>query len=975
MTRARRWILAVACALVAPALPASHLYDGIELTLTPGPGPAGATLSWTGALAPFSVYSSASPSGVIDPGHLLGQTSGSSWVDLEPPNPGGVLYFEITGSGCAAHGECATSFCSEGVCCDRACDGACESCGLPASSGVCTAIPAGADPADECAGASTCDGAGLCELARTCTPPVLGLCHPYIVSQQTVVNVLNYGANGDDGLSVAADDTAAFAAAIAAIPDTQGGVILVPAGLYVIRDTLAIDKDAPIHFLGVGSTGLPRGSVMFWLGPAGIPLLRLVGLSDSVVEGIGIAVISPHQLSVAIQSETRAGRPTTQNTFKEIHVTSQSDQLGDGFRFMAGDDAGGSGPDTGNDCHCFERVSANNYTGSAFRFMHPSSGAHLFTSSQFACTGYSSGMSGVSTEPAPGRVGGGGFSWIGGGGGQCDVADFEIAEPNGPVHVEGFNSEVSRQALVSVGPSPSSQAQPVEYRSGRFETIVPVNDPLITYDHSGPLSVRGNLFVFLGEGVIQMHPPAAAPLIVADNHFFDIVGDPNGLDFTVVDAGPGVSVLRYGNVFADYNGPNYFTDHEPAPISPLPLPNPPTPGPVPAAGPPPPHAVELLMTTSVHDVTAPPYNAVPNDSGDDTSAFQAAIDGAMAHHQGGIVHAPAGTYLISDSLVVSADKVMKFRGDGSTATLLEWRGPPDRPLLILDGHRDSVFGYFSIRTTAGWPLQTGIVSKTHDEFPPPRIPTNLAFYDILIDGSAGLGHGFRIIPGVRSDGTPNDYNNEFHYFVGCDVRDYDVAGYSVEHSQAKTHTFLNSRFDGGFRGQYGVVTLMHLVAGSFRWIGGGGGNNLAADIGPGGNDDFILVRDGTFSGSARFLESGFAAGAWNINLYRNHWSSQPSLLAPDGRIINYHKAGPLVLEGNIFELSGAPPSGAHLHHSSWFPTSTTAIGNEFRWLSSDAAQRVLTIGPTSGIGTYDRTLRGNIYRDALNNPIVVPVEP
>jgi hypothetical protein len=966
-------VLAAMAASPAAAQPAA----GAELTLEHGPGAGEVTLRWTGGIAPFSVYRALGPSGVIDPStNLLGQTPDRVWIDREPTPADRIFYYKVTASGCAGDGECESGSCADAVCCDRACDAACEACDLPGSEGTCAGVPAGADPDDECAGGSACNGSGVCELARSCAPPVLGLCHPYRVSQEVVANVLDFGANGDDGLSDAADDTAGFAAAIAALPDAQGGVVLVPAGLYVIRDTLVIDKAAPVHVLGVGSTASPRGSVLFWRGPAGIPLLRLVGLSDSKIEGIGIGVVDPHRLSVAIQSETKAGRPTTQNTFREIYLTSQTDQLEDGFRFVAGDDAGADGPDAGNDCHCFERASVTNYTGTAFRFLHPSSGGHLFTNSQFACSGYSPGRSGVSTEPAPGRLGGGGFDWIGGGGGLCDVANFEIAEPNSRVTIEGFNSEHSRHTLVSVGAAPSSQVPAVEYRSGRYETAVPVNEELILYDHPGPLSVQGNLFAFLGEAIIRMHPPAPARLTVANNSIFDIVGDPSGqLDFTVIDAGPNVTVERYGNAFSHYVGASYFTDHEPSPVPPPPLPNPPAPGPALASGsPPPPGGAELLMVTSVYAVTA--YGAVPGDGVDDTVAFQAAIDAATAHPQGGIVHVPAGTYVISDSLVVSADRVLKFRGDGSAGTILEWHGPSDRALLLLDGQRDSVFGYFTIRTVVNNRLHAGVVSKTQDVYPPQRIPTHLAFYDIVVDGFGGLDYGFRVSPGVRPGGALNDYNNEFHYFVGCDVRDYSIAAYSIEHSQAKTQTFLNSRFDGGACGLHGVTTLYGGVFGSFLWIGGGGGRNLSADFGLGGSDDFILVRDGAFQGSSRFLESGFSTGAWNINLYRNHWVTEaPALFASDGRIIDYHKAGPLVLDGNIFELTGEPPAGAHVHHSSWFPTPATAIGNEFRWAGSDAAPRIVTIGPTSGIGTYERTLRGNLYRDPAFTPVVRPSEP
>ena len=989
-----RFTLLAACALLGPAAVASHQPDGIDLMLDHGPGPGEVTLAWTGGVAPFSVYRSTSPSGIIEPANLVGQTPDSMWIDAGSAAGSLIYFYEIAGSGCADGSECPSGFCSDGVCCDSACDGACETCNLPTIAGTCAPVPAGSDPDDECAGASTCNASGVCELERTCRPPVLGECHPYLVSQSVVVNVTDpvYGANGDDGYNDAADDTAAFQAAIDAIPKSQGGVLLVPAGLYVIRDTLVIDKAAPVHVLGVGSTATPRGSALFWRGSGGGPVLRLVGLSDSRIEAIGITVLDPFHLDVAIQSETLAGRATTQDTFKEIYLTSQTDQLADGFRFVAGDDVGASGPDIGNDCHCFERVGANNYTGTAYRFMHPSSGGHLFSSSKFNCTGYSSGRSGLSTEPAPGRVGGGGFTWIGGGGGACGISDFELAEPNSPVTIEAFDGERSYKTLLSVGNAISAQVPPVEYRSGRYDTTVTVNAPQITYDFPGTLTVEGTLLAFLGEAKIEMHPPLPGRLTVANNSFSDQLGDPSGeLNFAVVDAGPNVSVEFYGNQFGRHLAgppPDYYEDRYLFPTPPPPLPNPTAPGPALASGPlPPPNNVELLMTTSVYDVTDPAYGAVPNDGIDDTAGIQAAIDAAMGHHQGGIVHIPVGTYQIRDTLYVSADRVLKFRGDGSASTILIWIGPSDRPLLLLDGQRDSILAYFSIRTIPGQPLHAGIVSKTHD-LNEQRLPTNLAFYDVVIDGAGGLDYGWRITPGVRPDGTFRDYNNEYHYFVECEVRDYTIAGYSIEHPQAKMQTFLNSRFDGGHRGQYGVATLFGLQHASFRWFGGSGGRNLIADFGLGGSDDFILVRDGTFQDSSRLLEAIYPTGAWNINFYRNDWSSSAAYLAPDARIVNHHTGGPLVFHGNIFDLADPaipPPADAHILHDSYLPGTTTAIGNDFFWVGSDAPlpppdcvnTRICTPGPVySQTGnTHERTLRGNIYRDAAFLSVVRPMEP
>jgi hypothetical protein len=61
-------------------------------------------------------------------------------------NPGAAL-----GTTCAAGTQCASGFCADGVCCNNACEGTCESCnqGGP-KSGTCSPIGANTDPEMEC---------------------------------------------------------------------------------------------------------------------------------------------------------------------------------------------------------------------------------------------------------------------------------------------------------------------------------------------------------------------------------------------------------------------------------------------------------------------------------------------------------------------------------------------------------------------------------------------------------------------------------------------------------------------------------------------------------------------------------------------------------------------------------------------------------------------------------------------------------
>jgi hypothetical protein len=57
---------------------------------------------------------------------------------------------KAVGQPCGAPNECATSFCTDGVCCETACNGVCEACNLPTVAGKCMPVPDGQDPANEC---------------------------------------------------------------------------------------------------------------------------------------------------------------------------------------------------------------------------------------------------------------------------------------------------------------------------------------------------------------------------------------------------------------------------------------------------------------------------------------------------------------------------------------------------------------------------------------------------------------------------------------------------------------------------------------------------------------------------------------------------------------------------------------------------------------------------------------------------------
>ena len=68
---------------------------------------------------------------------------------------------------------------------------------------------------------------------------------------------------------------------------------------------------------------------------------------------------------------------------------------------------------------------------------------------------------------------------------------------------------------------------------------------------------------------------------------------------------------------------------------------------------------------------------------DDTAALQAALD---ACPEGQVVHVPAGTYRVTQTVYLLKDVVL--RGDGPDATHIEGDGVPDWAILHLGEHWD-----------------------------------------------------------------------------------------------------------------------------------------------------------------------------------------------------------------------------------------------------------------------------------------------
>ncbi len=111
---------------------------------------------------------------VLIDGRVLG--AGGSAAPGAPLTSAELFALAPPGDGCSSNGECVTGFCTDGNCCDTACDGLCEACSAEkkgsGDDGVCEPVMPGTDPDDDCdtipGSTNPCQADGFCDGQGQC---------------------------------------------------------------------------------------------------------------------------------------------------------------------------------------------------------------------------------------------------------------------------------------------------------------------------------------------------------------------------------------------------------------------------------------------------------------------------------------------------------------------------------------------------------------------------------------------------------------------------------------------------------------------------------------------------------------------------------------------------------------------------------------------------------------------------------------
>jgi pectate lyase-like protein len=256
------------------------------------------------------------------------------------------------------------------------------------------------------------------------------------------INVRTAGATGNG----TTDDTAAIQKAIrTAIVNHRGGTVCIPSGSYLVTSTLIVDDVQGIKLIGDGGA-----SRLIWGGDDASPLLLLSSVQDAEVSGFQIIALASKPLAVGIQCITRAGATLTSksNTFANLRIDGVTRGVAKGFRI-----GGAPGIDANNDFHVFRNCIVANYSAIAYSLEDTQIYGVEFINSMFL--GNASGQIGLATDQHYGK--GGTFTWSGGGGGNNQIADFSLGDPNsGGIAIKNAVFEKSARFVRTGGPSGAS---------------------------------------------------------------------------------------------------------------------------------------------------------------------------------------------------------------------------------------------------------------------------------------------------------------------------------------------------------------------------------------------------------------------------------------------------------------------------------------------------------------------------------------
>ncbi|MEQ1802920.1 MAG: hypothetical protein ABL989_13410 [Gammaproteobacteria bacterium] len=298
------------------------------------------------------------------------------------------------------------------------------------------------------------------------------------------------------------------------------------------------------------------------------------------------------------------------------------------------------------------------------------------------------------------------------------------------------------------------------------------------------------------------------------------------------------------------------------------------------------------LATAVADVRPEDFPGCNATRGDDTECWQQALDAAIrveGYPYFGAVAATAGkTYYIRDTLTVTNAHGGVIDGHGA---VLEWAGSRRSvPMFLLTNTQSLRVTNLYIRAGPDAPLQAAF------EFTkglPVRVNPRYNILDhVIIDGTSlnGLQYGVRF---TARNGIDED--NDQATIINSGIYNVTTAGISIEHSQSHDHRLLAVNSTGATGNT--AAAFVNVKDGSFTSIGGFHGRFALANYYVAGSRTGTAIINENSEGSAALLRTpeGSASFLLPVQVIGGRFAIDD--LQPSGRVVDFHRYGPLTIQG------------------------------------------------------------------------------
>jgi hypothetical protein len=318
----------------------------------------------------------------------------------------------------------------------------------------------------------------------------------------------------------------------------------------------------------------------------------------------------------------------------------------------------------------------------------------------------------------------------------------------------------------------------------------------------------------------------------------------------------------------------------------------------------------MFLSLSLPTYAGLPFNAPEQykcSAGDQTGCWQRALAAGMQKGQAGYFSVASGeaekTYVISDTLVVESVFGGTIDGNGS---LLEWRGPPDRPMFLLKNTQQ--LKITNLRILAVSPLETAFefTKAAYGRDQARNVaPSGNVLDTVRVEGIklGNLQYGVRF-----SERYGIDEDNDQSTIINSMFLNVTEAAISIEHSQSKAHHFYAVKATGAEGNRN--AAFVRKSGGSFTSLGGFHGRFAGAvyDIAGTWDTDLIIDENSEASGHLIRTPSGMAGFALPVLVIGGRFAVDN--LGKDGRIVDFQRMGPLTIKGLRIDGTvgpGTPP--------------------------------------------------------------------